>query len=196
MYYLGHSKIENITKEDFKPFGEVISTENIEGHKINNGTTTSYNDLINVDIDASLIRLLLGKDNFKSRVNIFKAKKRIFPLEIDMLEYHEFGSQAFIPLQKTIFIVIVAPFLILPISSKAAFTKEGVRKPNLNQLKAFMIPPEIGVNLKPQIWHYPLIATEDSNFLVIDKKISKWNLDIYKFNKNNFKITKEKKYNE
>ena len=39
----------------------------------------------------------------------------------------------------------------------------------------------------PKVWHFPLIAIENSNFLTIDKKNSKNNLEIYNF-KNNDKL--------
>ena len=28
----------------------------------------------------------------------------------------------------------------------------------------------MGINYKPGIWHFPLISTEDMNFLVVDRK--------------------------
>ena len=73
-----------------------------------------------------------------------------------MLEKHPLSSQAFIPLQKTNFIVVVAP-----ISGNI---------PDINLIEAFHISPEEGINFKPKVWHFPLIATENSNYLTIDKK--------------------------
>mgnify|MGYP001300515213 CR=1 FL=1 len=104
------------------------------------------------------------------RAEVFsEAKKREFPLEINMLENHPFSSQAFIPLQKTAFIAIVAPISEIP---------------DLNSIEAFKIPSEEGINFLPKVWHFPLIATEDSNFLTIDKKDFKNNLEIYNFQNN------------
>ena len=75
-----------------------------------------------------------------------------------MLENHPLSSQAFIPLQKTNFIVVVAP-----VSDK----------PDINLIETFQVSsPEEGINFKPKVWHFPLIATENSNFLTIDKKNS------------------------
>ena len=39
------------------------------------------------------------------------------------------------------------------------------------------------INYKPGIWHFPLISTEDTDFLVIDRKGSGENLVTYKFEK-------------
>ena len=40
-----------------------------------------------------------------------------------------------------------------------------------------------GINYKPGIWHFPLISTEDMNFLVVDRKGSGENLVIENFDK-------------
>ena len=155
--------IKTITKENFINFGQLISTKDIQSQEINNNTTSSFFDLANIEIYG---------ENLKPRINIFKAKKRIFPIEIDMLENHPFSSQTFIPLQHTKFIVVVAPISKIP---------------DLNSIEAFLIPPEEGINFKSKVWHFPLIATEDSNFLTIDKKDTLNNLEIFDF-KNNDKI--------
>ena len=152
--------INNINKENFAQFGQLISTKDIKSENINSDTSKSFYDLANIEI--------LGENN-QCRINIFKAKKRKFPLEINMLENHPFSSQTFIPLQNTTFIVVVAPI------SKV---------PNLKLLQAFKVPSEEGINFNPKVWHFPLIAIEDSSFLTIDKKDSKNNLEIYNFQNN------------
>ena len=152
--------IKEINQKNFSQFGQLISTKNIKSENINTDTTKSFYDLVNIQI--------LGNDH-QCRVNIFKGKKRKFPLQINMLENHPFSSQAFIPLQKTTFIVVVAPISKIP---------------DLNSIEAFKIPAEEGINFLPKVWHFPLIATEDSNFLTIDKKESKNNLEIYNFQNN------------
>tara|TARA_Y100000590_G_scaffold469042_1_gene654592 strand:+ start:4460 stop:5002 length:543 start_codon:yes stop_codon:yes gene_type:complete len=156
-------KIKNITQENFSKYGQLISTSNLRFDDINQGTTKSFYDLVDIEV--------YGNDK-QCRVNIFKAQKRIFPLEINMLENHPFGSQAFIPLQKTEFIVVVSAIS---------------NKPDINLIEAFFIPPENGINFKAKVWHFPLIAIEDSNFLTIDKKDSINNLEIFNF-QNNDKI--------
>jgi ureidoglycolate lyase len=89
-------------------------------------------------------------------------------MKIDMMEKHPLGSQAFVPMKETTFLVFVAP--------------EG-SKPNLSEAEAFIVPPGIGVNYNPGTWHFPLIATEDMNFLVVDRKGSGNNLVIENLNK-------------
>tara|TARA_Y100001970_G_scaffold99247_1_gene124820 strand:+ start:776 stop:1270 length:495 start_codon:yes stop_codon:yes gene_type:complete len=152
--------LKKINKENFSQYGQLISTKDIKSKNINSDTTKSFYDLVDIEI--------LGENN-QCRINIFKAKKRKFPLEINMLENHPFSSQSFIPLQNTSFIVVVAPIS---------------NTPNLKLLEAFIVPTEEGINFKPKVWHFPLIAIENSNFLTIDKKDYKNNLEIYKFQNN------------
>ena len=149
--------IKEINKENFLKYGQLITTKNIKSENINDNTSKSFYDLVDIEI--------LG-ENREFRVNIFEAKKRFFPLKLEILENHPFSSQTFMPLKDTIFIVVVAPI------SKV---------PDLNKLEAFKVSAQEGVNFKPKVWHFPLIATEDSNFLTIDKKDSKNNLEIYRF---------------
>ena len=120
-------ELKKISKKNFEKFGQLISTKNMSSKEINNNTTSSFYDLVDIEIYGN---------NLQPRVNIFKAKKRNFPLIINMLENHPFSSQAFIPLQKTTFIVVVAPISEIP---------------NLNSIEAFIIPSEEGVNFLPKV---------------------------------------------
>jgi ureidoglycolate lyase len=148
-----------ITKDNFSDFGDVISTENIKPIDINAGYAKRFDDLANINT-------LKGEG--KTIVSIFSALKRSFPMEIDMMEKHPLGSQAFIPMIKTTFLVFVAPQGDLP---------------EINKIKSFVIPPSKGINYKPGIWHFPLISTEDTDYLVIDRKGDGDNLIIHKFSK-------------
>ena len=57
--------------------------------------------------------------------------------------------------------------------------------PNLDHLESFIIPKGLGVNYKPGVWHFPLISTEDMNFLVVDREGTGENLVIEDLNKEN-----------
>ena len=143
-----------ITKENFSKFGDMITTANIKPIEINEGYAKRFDGIANLNT---------SKDNGETTISIFSALRRSFPMKIDMMEKHPLGSQAFIPMKQTTFLVLVAP--------------KG-SKPDLNKIEAFIIPPEIGVNYNPGTWHFPLIATEDMNFLVVDRKGSGDNLVI------------------
>ena len=154
-------KPKQITKENFSKFGDLISTANVKPININEGFAERYDDLANLDTI---------KDSGKTIVSIFSALKRSFPMKINMMEKHPLGSQAFIPMKETTFLSFVAP--------------EG-NKPDLNLVEAFIIPKGLGINYKAGIWHFPLISTEDMNFLVIDRKGLGNNLVIENLEKEN-----------
>ena len=143
-----------ITKENFSKFGDMITTDDIKPIEINNGYAKRFDGIANLDTQ---------KDNGETTICIFSALKRSFPMKIEMMEKHPLGSQAFVPMKETTFLVFVAP--------------KG-EKPDLNKIEAFIVPPGIGVNYNPGTWHFPLISTEDMNFLVVDRKGSGNNLVI------------------
>ena len=153
-----------ITKNNFSQFGDVISTSEIKPIEINNGYAKRYDSIANLNT---------SKDNGETTISIFSALKRNFPMKIDMMEKHPLGSQAFIPMKETTFLAFVAP---------------NGDKPDLNKIEAFIIPPGIGVNYKPGTWHFPLISTEDMNFLVVDRKGSGDNLVIKNLDKENITL--------
>ena len=148
-----------ITKENFSEFGDLISTESVNPININAGYAMRFDNLASVNT---------LKDKGKTIVSIFSSLKRTFPMKIDMMEKHPLGSQAFVPMKETIFLVFVAP--------------EG-NKPDLNKVESFIVPPGIGVNYNPGTWHFPLISTENMNFLVVDRKGSGDNLVIENLDK-------------
>ena len=147
-----------ITKENFSKFGDMITTDDIKPLEINNGYAKRFDNIAKIDTSS---------DNGQTTISIFSALKRSFPMKIDMLEKHPLGSQAFIPMKETTFLTLVAP--------------EG-EKPDLEKIESFIVPKGIGVNYKANVWHFPLISTEDMNFLVVDRKGSGDNLVVENLN--------------
>jgi len=150
-------KPKKITSKNFKKFGEVISTKKIKPININNGYAKKFDSLCKINTS-------LKKGN--TIMSIFSARKRKFPMNIKMMEKHPLGSQAFIPMKETKFLVFVAP--------------KG-KKPNVKKIESFIIPKQTGINYKPGIWHFPLISIKNMNFLVIDRKGIGNNLAIHNF---------------
>ena len=148
-----------ISRSNFSSYGDLISTDDINPMNINEGYAKRFDNLANLDT---------SKDSGKTIVSIFSALKRTFPMKIHMMEKHPLGTQAFIPMKETTFLAFVAP---------------SGESPEIDKIQSFVIPPKRGINYKPGIWHFPLISTENINFLVIDRKGSGDNLIIHKFEK-------------
>jgi len=148
-----------ITRINFAAYGDLISSDDIKPMDINAGYAKRFDDLTNIST---------SKDGGKTIVSIFSALKRNFPMKIDMMEKHPLGSQAFIPMKETTFLCFVAP---------------PGESPEIDKIQSFIIPPKTGINYKPGIWHFPLISTEDTDFLVIDRKGNGENIVIHKFDK-------------
>jgi len=148
-----------ISRSNFSSYGDLISTDDINPMNINEGYAKRFDNLANLDT---------SKDSGKTIVSIFSALKRTFPMKIHMMEKHPLGTQAFIPMKETTFLAFVAP---------------SGESPEIDKIQSFIIPPKTGINYKPGIWHFPLISTENINFLVIDRKGSGDNLIIHKFEK-------------
>ena len=150
-------KPTKITSKNFATYGDLISSDAIKPMDINAGYAKRFDDLAKINT---------SKDKGETIVSIFSAIKRLFPMKIDMMEKHPLGSQAFVPMKETIFLSFVAP---------------PGDAPEINKIQSFIIPPKMGINYKPGIWHFPLISTEDTNFFVIDRKGSGNNLIIHKW---------------
>ena len=150
-------KPKKITRKNFKKFGDVICTKKIKPININDGYAKRFHNLGNINT---------LKKNGSTIMSIFSAKKRKFPMNIKMMEKHPLGSQAFVPMNETTFLVFVAP--------------KG-KRPNTKKIESFIVPKQTGINYKPGIWHFPLISTKNMNFLVIDRKGIGNNLVIHNF---------------
>jgi len=161
-------KPKMINKENFKKFGDMITTNGIKPLEINDGYAKRYDGIATLDAK---------KDNGESIISIFSALKRSFPMKVDMMEKHPLGSQAFIPMKETTFLAFVSP--------------EG-DKPDLDKVEAFIIPKGVGVNYNAGIWHFPLIATEDMDFLVVDRKGEGDNLVLHDLNDENITLEFQK----
>jgi len=88
-------------------------------------------------------------------VNIFRAVPRAVPMQLQVMERHPLGSQAFVAMSELPFLVVVA--------APAAQLQPG-------QIRCFLAQAGQGVNYAKGVWHHPLIALERaSDFLVIDR---------------------------
>ena len=137
---------EPLTRAAFKPFGDVIETAGARHYPINQGTTMRYHDLAAVDVATG---------GGKTLINIFRGQPRPRPIEIRLMERHPLGSQAFVPLQRRDYLVVVA---------------DPARPVSPGALRTFRATGTQGVNYARNVWHHPLLVLEaDSDFLVVDR---------------------------
>lgn len=137
-----------LTAERFAEFGNVVESAPSSHAAMNEQRFERFDDLVDIDIDAKP----------DGRVSVSIARCRMptrFPYRVEMVERHPRGSQAFIPLQRFSFIVVVGP------------AGESIEA---EDLEAFVTNGRQGINYHKGVWHMPLIALEAGHdFLVIDR---------------------------
>ena len=145
-------RIAPLTRDAFAAFGDVIETEGAEHFTINQGTTERYHDLAGVELGEG-----------RALINVFRAEPRSFPMELAMMERHPLGSQAFVPMNGSDFLLVVAP---------------AGPAPAPGDLRAFLAKGGQGVNYRAGVWHYPVLALRrQTDFLVVDRGGPGNNLD-------------------
>jgi len=151
-------KIQPLTRKAFAIFGDVIEiASDNESYPINAGTTQRFHDLGTV--------VATGEDA-RPIISMARAQPFELPLSLALVERHPNGSQAFIPVRPTRFLVVVAP-------------DENGRP---GTPRAFMAAPGQGVNYFLGTWHGVLTALDDeTDFLIVDREGDGDNLETFTF---------------
>lgn len=135
-----------LTLEAFAPFGDVIDARTSASFPINAGRTQRHHDLAKVET--------LG-ENAHTLINLFVSQPVSLPLELAFLERHPLGSQAFMPLHKERFIIVVAP------------PGEQI---DPQDVRAFITDGRQGVNYRAGTWHaIQSVLEREGEFLVVDR---------------------------
>jgi ureidoglycolate lyase len=138
-------RIHKLTREAFATFGDVISHEGANPSLVNRGTAERFHDLANIDVADA---------HGKPLLSLFRARPCQLPFEVTSMQRHPLGSQAFIPLSRHPYLVVVSP--------PGEFDE--------SRLIAFFAAPGQGVNYAKGVWHHVLLALDDvSDFIVIDR---------------------------
>ena len=148
---------EPLSADAFAEFGDVIEPGAGETVTINEGTTVRYNDLARVDV---------AREGGRPLISIFDSRPFGFPLEVELLERHPLGSQAFVPWDRKPYLVVVAP-------AGETVAPESVR--------CFLAREFQGVNFHRGVWHHPVIVIEPMRFLVVDRGGEQENCDLFHF---------------
>lgn len=133
-----------ITAAAFAPFGDILDTQTPADMIINQGKCERFHDRANLDFG----------DDGRAGISIFNAEPRSLPYELQMMERHPDGSQAFVPMTLNPFLVIVA----------------GDNSGQPARPQAFLTEPGQAINFHRNIWHgvlTPLFAP--GLFAVVDR---------------------------
>ncbi|MBO6562302.1 MAG: ureidoglycolate lyase [Nisaea sp.] len=133
-----------LTAEAFAPYGEVLEAAGAPDYMINAGLCGRYHDRARPETDAEgKVTLSIGRSDAVS-----------LPLSLKMMERHPDGSQAFVPMNGTRFLVIVA-----------ADENGAPGKP-----EAFLTDGAQGIQYKRNCWHGVLAPLSGpADFLIVDR---------------------------
>ena len=138
--------IKPLNREGFAPFGDVIEMEGHQASPMNYGMAERYHALAQVEV--------LG-DDANGIISLVKSYQYSMPHTVKIIERHPLGSQAFIPLDETPFIVIVAP---------------ADDELNPAAIQGFKTNGKQGINYHRGVWHCPLLTPlAQMNFVCIER---------------------------
>jgi len=144
-----------LTTAAFAAFGDVLELKAQPDKLINQGLCGRHHDLAALEFSGG-----------SAGISLFDAEPRSLPYKLEMVERHPDGSQAFIPMSQTSFLVIVA-------------ADEG-GKPGTPL--AFETAPGQGINLHRGIWHGVLTPLHAPGlFAVVDRIGPSMNLEEHWF---------------
>ncbi len=136
-------RAQPLTAEAFAPFGQVLEAQGAADRLINRGLCRRFHDRARLDFGDGRVGL-----------SLFDAAPRTLPYTLDLLERHPQGSQAFVPMHRNPWLVVVAP------------DRDGIPGRPL----ALFAAPGQALNLDRGTWHgvlTPLFAP--GLFAVIDR---------------------------
>ncbi len=134
---------EPLTANAFAPFGDVLELKDSPDKIINQGMCGRHHDLADMDFTEG-----------RAGLSLFNAEPRQFPYVLELVERHPDGSQAFIPMTPSPFLVIVAP--------------DDNGKPDVP--RAFLTTPGQAINFHRNTWHGVLTPLSAPGlFAVVDR---------------------------
>ena len=139
-------RLEPLTPESFSPYGDVIDSEQIGiTETINYGLTKRHTRHSLVDTHAN---------NGKTAMRLFDTEPVTLPFKIIVMERHPLGSQAFINLG-------VSPYMII-VGQAGNF--------DASKLRAFIAKSSQSINYSKGTWHHYCLCLEArTRFMVIDR---------------------------
>jgi ureidoglycolate lyase len=151
-------KAEPLEPDEFAAYGDVVgATSQNPGQHINDGTT----------LKLAAEPPSLNDQSGRPALYVYRASAQQLPLMLQALERHALGSQTFIPLCRTPFVVVVA--------QSTACGNE----PELSSLRAFWADGTQAVTIRAGTWHHGLIAMTDGDFVVLERHSTVPDCDLF-----------------
>lgn len=137
-------RAEPLRAEAFAPFGEVLEADGAPDFMINAGLCGRHHDLARPEVGGGgAVALSVGH-----------SEAIALPLTLKMMERHPDGSQAFVPMAGTRFVVIVAE------------DENGIP----GRPRAFLTNGAQGIQYKRNCWHGVLAPLSGpADFLIVDR---------------------------
>ncbi|MGB3146942.1 MAG: ureidoglycolate lyase [Paracoccaceae bacterium] len=144
-----------LTAAAFAPFGEVLEAKGQPDWTINAGKCGRFHDRARLDFAEGT-----------AGISVFQSESFSLPLDLQLVERHPLGSQAFVCMTADPFLVVVA-----------ADSAEGPQQP-----LAFLTDGTQGVNIHRNVWHGVLTPLGGPGlFAVIDRIGTTPNLEEFHF---------------
>lgn len=144
-----------LTAPAFAPFGDVLAAAG-DFRVINEGLCHRHHDLARLDFGPG----------GRAGISVFNAQARALPYDFTLVERHPDGSQAFVPMTDSPFLVIVAP-------------DEGGRP---GTPCAFLTDGRQAINLHRGTWHGVLTPLANPGlFAVVDRIGDTANLQEFRY---------------
>jgi ureidoglycolate lyase len=139
----------------FAAFGDVLEATGTPDRMINAGLCARFHDRARIDISEG-----------RAGLSVFDAVARSLPYDFDLVERHPLGSQAFLPMTRAPFLVIVALDQGGTPGTPRAFLTNGTQ----------------GINLHRGTWHGVLTPLQAPGlFAVLDRIGEGANLQEYRY---------------
>lgn len=147
-------RIQPISAGNFSPYGWVVDVSNAKGRPINDGTSLRFDDFGELSLGAAAGEPCLA---------LFRAQARAIQGPWQTLERHKLGTQTFIPLAGARSVMLVAL---------------GDPAPQPTTLAAFAVAGNQAVTLRAGTWHHGLLAIDDGDFVVIERRATDVDCDV------------------
>jgi ureidoglycolate lyase len=150
-------KAEEITRESFAPFGDLIVLEGAQTFSCNQGRAVRHHDLApHIDVID---------EGGRAGLSIYRSVASPLPFHVEVMERHPLGSQIFLPVTTdpgTRYLIAVAP--------------RGELR--LDAVRAFVVRGQTGINYFKGVWHLPIVALDQPmDFVTVDRIGAGNNLD-------------------